>query len=118
MRRLASIVPILLTLMAIPAIAAPAQAEAPPPNWSNHRVLDCDGVAVDTYLAPPGFGTPFNVVDSTDVIIPVQVWVTFPSGQTVMTFDKPGFARNNLPTVHCTYTDPLNLFIDFMGIRV
>lgn len=119
MRRLALIVPILLTLMAVPAVAAPAQAEAPPPTWSNHRVLDCDGVDVDTYLAPPGFGTPFNVVDSTDVIIPVHVTVTWPDGgPTRVTFDKPGFVKNVVPTVHCTYTDPSRLFIDFYGIRV
>ena len=117
MRRLAYIIPILLTLMAVPAIAAPAQAEAPPPQWTNHRVLDCDGAVVDTYLAPPGFGTPFNVVDSTDVIIPVHVQVTWPNGTTRVTLDKPGFAENGLPTVHCTYTDPANLFIDFLGIR-
>lgn len=69
-----------------------ASAEAPPPQWTKQRILDCDGQTVHTYLSPPGFGTPFNVVDSTDVIIPKLVQVVLPDGQgPFVTLNVPGF---------------------------
>ena len=43
-------------------LASPAQAADPPAGWVNHRILDCGGQTVDTYLTPGGFGTPFHVV--------------------------------------------------------
>lgn len=104
-------------IAALVAIAAPAQATAPPPKWDNLRVLDCgsDGT-VTTYLAPPGIGTPFNVVDSTEVLYPVKLIVTGTvNGQVydhVTTLDNPGFGKNNAATIHCTYTDPVGLFVD------
>jgi hypothetical protein len=80
--------------------------------------LNCDGTTVDTYLTPGGFGTPFQVVGSTDVITPKHVEVVFPGEtQPVTTLDVPGFQVNDKSTVHCTYTDPAGLFVDFIGLR-
>ena len=95
---------------------AAAQATSPPDSWTNLRVLECDGVQVTTYLAPPGFGTPFNVVGSTDVIIPMVVQVTF-NGQTFTTRSVPGFDPNRKDVVYCEYLDPVGAFIQFLGIR-
>ncbi len=71
--------------------ASASQATSPPPSWTNLRVITCDGVELTTYLAPPGFGTPFNIVGSTDVIIPKFVQVTTPDNQTFITRNVPGF---------------------------
>jgi hypothetical protein len=97
------------------ATTSPAGAA---PEWTNERVLDCSGTMVDTFLTPAGFGTPFHVAGSTDVIVPVHVEVVFP-GQTepVTTFDVPGFSRNAVGTVECSYTDPAGLFVTFIGVR-
>ncbi|HJR39208.1 MAG TPA: hypothetical protein VJ819_12580 [Nocardioidaceae bacterium] len=98
--------------------AAPAMAKAPPPSWENERVLDCGGETVLTFLGPPGIGTPFNVVDSEDVIIPVLIQVVFPDGTgPITTLDLPGFDRNSVDTVQCTYTDPAGLLVTLTGIR-
>ena len=98
--------------------AVPSYAADPPAGWTNERLLNCDGVAVLTYLTPAGFGTPFHVVGSEDVITPVHVEVIFP-GETerVTTLQVSGFDHNGLATVHCTYTDPAGLFVDFLGHR-
>ncbi|MGH3115925.1 MAG: hypothetical protein ACRDQ2_02205 [Gaiellales bacterium] len=98
--------------------ASPATAKDPPRSWTNERILNCDGGQVRTYLTPAGFGTPFHVVDSQDVIIPVHVEVTFPDEtSSVTTVHVPGFEQNNLATVHCTYTDPAGLFVELIGLR-
>jgi hypothetical protein len=97
---------------------APAHAADPPASWGNERVLTCDGTETLTYLTPAGFGTPFHVVGSTDVIKPVHVEVIFPGqSEPVTTFHTNGFDHNNLPTVHCTYTDPVGLFVMLEGQR-
>lgn len=71
-----------------------------------------------TFLSPPGFGTPFNVVDSTDVIIPKLVQVVLPDGQgPVVTLNVPGFDPSRKSTVHCTYVDPVGLEVEFWGLR-
>ena len=98
--------------------APSAQAADPPDSWTNQRVLSCDGAPVETYLTPAGFGSAFHVVGSTDIIKPKHVEVVFPDGTgPVTTVDTPGFNRNGLDTVHCTYTDPAGLFVDFVGVR-
>jgi hypothetical protein len=102
------------------AVAAPASADIPPPSWTNERVLTCDDqqTQVVAYLTPAGFGSAFHVVDSTDRIVPVHVEVTFPgTTEPVTTVDVPGIAGSARETVECTYTDPVGLFIDFVGIR-
>jgi hypothetical protein len=91
-------------------------ATAPPPSWTNLRTIVCDGVELTAYLGPPGFGTPFNLVGSTDVIIPKHVEVTF-EGQTFVTRDVPGFDPSRADVVYCQYTDPVGLFVEFLGIR-
>lgn len=93
-----------------------AAAESPPPSWTNERVLDCDGETVVAYLTPAGFGSAFHVVDSTDIIKPKYVVVTF-EGETFVTVDTPGFNRNGHDVVHCNYVDPAGLEVDFLGIR-
>ena len=109
-----------LTFLAITSAAGAASAASPPPSWTNLRELTCDGTTgtIDAYLTPAGFGSAFHVAGSTDVIKPKHVEVVFP-GETdpVTTFDTPGFERNNRDTVHCTYTDPNELFVDFVGVR-
>lgn len=98
--------------------APSAQAADPPDSWTNQRVLSCDGETVETYLTPAGFGSAFHVVGSTDIIKPKHVEVVFPGGTgPVTTVDTPGFDRNGLDTVHCTYTDPAGLFVDFVGVQ-
>ena len=98
--------------------ATSAAAESPPPSWDNERVLTCDGQTVVTYLTPAGFGTPFHVVDSSDVIIPKHVVVIFaPGTDPVVTLDVPGFDATRHDAVHCTYVDPVGLAVDFWGLR-
>ncbi len=98
--------------------AGPVGAAAPPPSWENERVLSCEGEEVVAYFTPGGVFTAFNVVDSTDVIVPKHVEVVFP-GQTdsVVTLHVPGFERNHRDTVTCTYTDPQELDITLIGVR-
>lgn len=109
---------LLLGLLAGFGAVPPASADAPPPVWTNERILDCDGEIVHTYLAPPGFGTPFNVVDSTEVIIPKLVKVVLPNGQgPFVTMNVPGFDPARKSTVHCSYVDPIGLQVEFWGLR-
>ncbi len=98
--------------------AWPAGATAPPDSWQNQRVLDCDGETVEAYFTPGGVFTAFNLVNSTDVIVPKHVEVVFP-GETepVITLDVPGFRKNSRGTVTCTYTDPAGLAITLTGLR-
>jgi hypothetical protein len=59
-------------------------------------------------------------VGSTDVIKPKHVEVVFPAPNTtepVTTLDVPGFDETRPDAVHCTYTDPAGLFVDFTGLR-
>ena len=100
--------------------AGPAVAASPPPSWTNERILTCDGATVTAYLTPAGFGSSFHVVGSTDVIKPKHVEVIFPGDpneERVVTFDVPGFDKNQRETVHCSYTDPAGLRVFFDGIR-
>src|SRR4051794_9901988 len=108
----------LAAVLAALVLTPPAHADSPTPKWVNHRLLTCDGTIVDTYLTPAGFGTPFHVIDSPDVIIPKHVEVIFP-GQTdpVITLDVPGFDPQRSDVVQCSYTDPAGLFVSFSGIR-
>lgn len=107
-----------LALVAGFAASPSATAKAPPPTWTNLRVLDCDGETVHTYLTPAGFGTPFNVVDSTEVIIPKRVQIVPPTGGgPFVTLDVPGFDPERKSTVHCTYVDPIGLKVEFWGLR-
>lgn len=103
---------------AVLAAAASATADAPAASWSNERILTCDGETVHTFLTPAGFGTPFNVVGGTDVIIPKYVEVVFTPGTSpVVTLQVPGFDRTTDAAVHCTYVDPAGLAVDFWGLR-
>ena len=62
--------------------------------------------------------TAFMVVDSTDVIVPKLVRVTFAPGQEpVITRMVRGFNVNAVDAVHCSYTDPKGYVIDFWGVR-
>jgi hypothetical protein len=102
------------TVLSPPAAGAAEQHA----SWTNERVLSCTGDVVDTYLTPGGFGTPFHVVGSTDVITPKHVEVVFPGSTTsVTTLDVPGFDRNGQDVVVCTYTDPAGLVVTFAGLR-
>ena len=95
-----------------------AGADTPPPSWTNERTLTCDGQTVSTYLTPGGFGTPFAVVGSTDVIIPKHVEVVFaPGTDPVVTVDVPGFDPAKHDAVHCSYVDPAGLAVDLWGLR-
>ena len=94
-----------------------SNAVSPPPSWTNLRVITCDGVEVTTYLGPPGFGTPFNVVGSTEVIIPKFVRVTTPDNQVFITRNVPGFDPDGADVVDCHYVDPVGLLVEFLGIR-
>jgi hypothetical protein len=96
----------------------PVSAAAPPPTWDNGRLLDCGGELVAAFFTPGGVFTAFNVVDSTDVIVPKHVEVVFP-GETepVVTLHVPGFDKNARDTVTCTYTDPAGLAITLTGVR-
>jgi hypothetical protein len=92
----------------------PALADAE----QNQRILTCGGEQVVTYLSRGGFGTPYHVVGSTDVIIPKIVTVIFPgSDEPVTTLYVPGFDQSQAGTVKCSYTDPRGLQISFIGIR-
>ena len=99
--------------------AGPVGAAAPPPSWENERVLSCEGEEVVAYFTPGGVFTAFNVVDSTDVIVPKHVEVVGLPGTTgsVVTLHVPGFDRNRRDTVTCTYTDPRELDITLIGVR-
>lgn len=100
------------------ATVTTASADAPPTSWENRRVLDCDGETVEASFTPGGVFTAFNVVGSSDVIVPKHVEVVFP-GETepVTTLHVPGFSANSRETVACTYTDPAGLMITLTGVR-
>lgn len=112
--------PILLALVASLAhvAAGPAQADSPPPSWTNHRVLDCGGTTVVTALTPAGFGTPFHVVGTDEVLVPKHVEVVFP-GETepVTTLSVPGFAKTRDSLLHCSYVDPRGLAVSMWVLR-
>ncbi len=95
-----------------------ATADAPPSSWENRRTLDCGGETVEAFFTPGGVFTAFNVVGSSDVIVPKHVEVIFP-GETepVTTLDVPGFRSSSRETVTCTYTDPAGLRILLTGVR-
>jgi hypothetical protein len=94
-----------------------SQATSPPDGWVNERIIECDGAEVRTFLTPAGFGTPFNVVGSSDVIVPKYVQVTTVNGDTFTTLDVPGFDPSGPHVVACAYTDPAGLVVEFLGIR-
>ncbi|WP_404380104.1 hypothetical protein LL946_09730 [Knoellia locipacati] len=101
------------------ALMPVAAAGSPPPGWTNERLLSCDGQEVLTALTPAGFGTPFHVVDSPDVIIPKHVEVVFtPGTDPVVTLDVPGFDPTGDGVVLCEYVDPVGLAVEFSGLRV
>jgi hypothetical protein len=102
--------------LAFACMATTTQAASPPPSWTNLRVIECDGVELTTYLAPPGFGTPFNIVGSTDVIVPMFVQVTI-EGAVFTTKDVPGFDANGADVISCSYVDPAGILVEFLGIR-
>jgi hypothetical protein len=107
-----------LALATALAAAPSAGADAPPPSWTNERVIMCDGETVHTYLTPAGFGTPFHVVGSPDVIIPKRVQIVLPTGEgPFVTMDVRGFDPTRASTVHCTYVDPVGLAVEFWGVR-
>ena len=106
----------LLLASAIVFAAGTSQATSPPDSWTNLRVLDCDGETVVTYLTPAGFGTPFNIVGSEDVIIPKYVEVTI-NGSTFVTLSVPGFDHSGPDVVACSYVDPVGLEVAFLGLR-
>jgi hypothetical protein len=92
----------------------PAMADA----QQNQRILTCGGEQVVTYLSGGGFGTPYHVVGSTEVIVPKIVTVIFPgSDDPVTTLYVPGFDVNQAGTVNCSYTDPQGLKISVIGLR-
>lgn len=93
-----------------------AAAASPPSGWTNERILACDGEEVRTYLSPAGFGSPFHVVNSADVIVPKYVTITV-EGETFVTRDVPGFDHTSPHAVHCSYVDPAGLHVDFIGLR-
>jgi hypothetical protein len=109
------------TLVAVVALgwstAGAAQATAPSTGWEDRRSLACAGEGtVVTYLTPAGFGTPYHVVDSTDVIVPMHVVATR-GDVTVTSIDVPGFDPERADAVRCTYTDPAGFFVTVDGIR-
>ncbi|MDT0213965.1 hypothetical protein Q9R29_08700 [Rothia sp. ARF10] len=108
-----------LTLAVTAGIApAAASADSPPGSWTNERILVCDGVEVRTFLTPAGFGTPFHVAGSPDVIIPKHVEVVFEAGaDPVVTLDVPGFDVTGPNATRCGYVDPAGLVVDFVGLR-
>ena len=107
-----------VTSVAAASLLATSAAASPAPSWTSERVLDCDGTTVVTYLTPAGFGTPFHVVGSEDVIKPMHVEVILPGETTrVTTLHVPGFDTNQVDTVHCTYTDPAGVFVNLTGLR-
>jgi hypothetical protein len=103
-----------LAAVTVLALAQPAVA-ARPDDGALTRTLTCDGEQVVTTLQPGGFGTPFEVIGTTEVIIPKQVTVTNQAG-TFTTIYVPGFDVTGLETVSCWYTDPLGLFVEFIGL--
>ena len=107
-----------LTVTLLTALIAigPARATSPPDSWVNERIIECDGVEVRTFLTPAGFGTPFNIVGSSEVIIPKFVQVTI-DGDTFTTVNIPGFDPKGLHVVACAYTDPRGFLVEFLGIR-
>ena len=105
-----------LLASAVAFAATASQAASPPDSWKNLRVLDCDGESVTTYLTPAGFGTPFHIVESTDVIIPKYVEVTL-NGATFVTLNVPGFDPSGPDVVACSYVDPVGLEVSFLGLR-
>ncbi|MFK5633718.1 hypothetical protein [Ornithinimicrobium sp. LYQ103] len=107
-----------VAMAASAGLAAPAAAADPPDRWANERVLNCDGEVVNTYLTPAGFGPPFHVVGSRDVIVPkyVSIYLADGSGPFV-TVDVPGFDVDGSAVVHCTYVDPIGLSVEFWGLR-
>ena len=110
--------PLFVAAAAFAGGVSPALADSPPPSWTKVRVLSCDGGQVVTAVTPAGFGSPYHVVDSSDVIVPKHVEVVFPGEVTpVTTLDVPGFDQNARSTVHCSYTDPGGLAVDLIGIR-
>ena len=106
----------LLTSLIAGLSVGSAQATSPPDSWTNERVIECDGAEVRTFLTPAGFGTPFNIVGSSELIIPKYVQVTI-DGDTFTTVDVPGFNPNGPHVVACAYTDPRGFLVEFLGIR-
>jgi hypothetical protein len=107
-----------LAILLLLGAAGRVGAAAPPPTWESARTLDCGGETTEAFFTPGGVFTAFNVVDSTDVIVPKHVEVVFPGAtEPVVTLHVPGFDRNGRDTATCTYTDPAGLAITLTGVR-
>lgn len=111
------IIPVTVASLAL-LVPAPAQADSPPPGWTNLRILDCGGETIVTALTPAGFGTPFHVVGSDEVLIPKHVEVVFP-GETepVTTLSVPGFTTKRDRLLPCRYVDPRGLAVSMWVLR-
>ena len=105
-----------LALAAVALGLGTSHATSPPENWTNERVIQCDGTEIHAFITPGGFGTPFNVVGSHAVIVPKFVLVTI-EGTTFLTVDVPGFDPDGANAVHCMYIDPRGFLVDFRGLR-
>jgi hypothetical protein len=118
MHRTSSAISIAGLLTAGLLMPSAASATAPPPKWDNQRTLDCGGTTVEAQFTPGGPFTSFHVVGSTDVIIPKHIEVVFPGTTTsVTTLHVPGFDKNRVTTVVCSYMDPAGLAVELTGIR-
>jgi hypothetical protein len=82
-------------------------------------VLTCGSTTLRTYLTPGGFGTPYVVPGSDQVLVPKHVEVVFPgSTEPVTTLDVPGFSSTQPSAVDCTYVDPQGLQVHVIGLLV
>jgi hypothetical protein len=108
----------LASVAAVVAMPAGAGADAPPPSWENERVLDCGGTRVTASFTPGGVLTAFNLDGSTDVLVPKHVEVVLPgTSEPVTTLHVPGFDRNSIRAVVCTYKDPADLAVELWALR-
>jgi len=100
----ASVTALVAILLAASVVAA-APAGSP-------RTLSCvGGETLQTVLGPGGFGTPYHIVGTTQVLVPRVAVV---DGATVI--NQPGSANDAVTEISCSYTDPAGRFITVTGL--
>jgi hypothetical protein len=88
-----------------------ASVAAASPSGSPRTLSCAGGTTLQTVLGPGGFGTPYHVTGTTQVLVPRVAVV---DGVTVI--NQAGAGKDAVAEITCSYTDPAGRFITVTGL--